>query len=107
MGKLFKQAQRMQSEMARVQEEIARMEVEASAGGGAVTARVNGQMELLSIKFDPDIVDPEDVETLEDLVIVAVNKAIEEVRAKSDEQMAELTGGMGAMSGMGMPKMPF
>ncbi len=104
MGNLLKQAQKMQAEMARAQEEIAQIEVEVAAGGGAVTVRINGQMELLSIKLDPEIIDPEDVETLEDLIIVAVNQAIEEVRTKSEEFMANVTGGL---SGMGMPGMPF
>jgi len=104
MGDILKQAQKMQAEMARVQEEVARMEVESSAGGGAVTARINGEMELISLRLDPDVVDPEDTETLEDLIIVAVNQALREMKAKSDERMASITGTMG---GMGMPGLPF
>ena len=104
MGKLLKQAQKMQKEMAKAQEAVADLEVEASAGGGAVTAKVNGQIELLSLKIDPEAVDPVDVEMLEDLVISAVNNAGKEMRAKSEEAMAKVTGGMG---GMGMPGMPF
>ena len=104
MGKLLKQAQKMQKEMAKAQEAIADIEVEGTAGGGSVTARVNGQMELLSLKIDPEAVDPDDVEMLEDLVVVAVNQAIKEMRARSEEAMAKVTGGLG---GMGMPGMPF
>jgi len=104
MGKLLKQAQKMQKEMAKAQEAVADLEVEVSVGGGAVTAKVNGQMELLSLKIDPEAVDPEDVEMLEDLVIAAVNNAVKEMRVKSEEAMAKVTGGM---SGMGIPGMPF
>lgn len=101
MGKLLKQAQKMQAEMARAQEEVATMEAEGSAGGGAVKTTVNGAMELTSIKFDPEIVDPEDVETLEDLVLVAVNMALKEIHAKSEERMARVTGGMAGLGGGG------
>lgn len=100
MGKLMKQAQKMQAQMARVQEEIAQMEVEGSAGGGSVVARVNGSMELLSLKIDPEAVDPEDVEMLEDLVLAAVNQAFKEVKTRSEEKMAEIAGPMGGMMGM-------
>ena len=102
MGKLLKQAQKMQTEMARIQDEIAQLEVETSSGGGAVMVKINGQMELISFKLDPEIIDPEDAETLEDLILVAVNQAIEEVRSKSGEMMGSVTGGMG-----GMPGLPF
>lgn len=104
MGKILKQAQKMQADMMKAQEEIALLEVEGSAGGGAVTVRLNGQMEVISISIDPEAVDPEDVETLEDLVMVAINQALKEFRAKSDERLASVTGGLG---GMGMPGMPF
>ena len=102
MGKLLKQAQKMQSQMAMVQEEIAKLELETTSGGGAVTIKINGKMELISLKLDPEVVDPEDVETLEDLIPVAVNQAIEEVRSQSEEMMGSVTGGMG-----GMPGLPF
>ncbi len=100
MGKFLKQAQKMQAEFVRAQEEIARMEVEHSAGGDAVVARVNGEMKLLSIKITPEAVDPDDVETLEDLVLAAVNGAIREVKTKSEERMSQVTGGMPGMPGM-------
>jgi len=102
MGKIMKQAQKMQAQMARAQEEIAELEVEGTAGGGMIVVRVNGSMELLSIKIDQEAVDPDDVETLEDLVIVAVNNAIKEMRTQSEERMAKVTGGLG-----GIPGMPF
>ena len=100
MGKLLKQAQKMQADMARAQEEIARMTVEASAGGGAVVAQVNGAMELLSLKIDKSAIDPNDPETLEDLVLVAVNQALREVSAKTEERMAQVAGPMGGMMGL-------
>ena len=102
MGQLLKQAQKMQAELARAQEEIVTMEAEGSSGGGTVTARVNGRMELLSLKIDPQAVDPDDVQMLEDLVMAAVNQAIKEVKARSKERMAQVAGPMDGMMGMGM-----
>jgi len=102
MNKLLKQAQKMQADMARVQEEVAQIEIEGSAGGDMVVAKVNGANELLSLKIDPEAVDPEDVETLEDLVMAAVNSAMQQAKAKSEEMMGQVAGGMG-----GMPGMPF
>jgi len=102
MGKLLKQAQKMQAQMAKAQEEIAQIEIEGSAGGDMVVVKVNGGMELLSIKIDKDAVDPDDVETLEDLIMVAVNSAMKEAKQKSEEMMGQATGGMG-----GLPGMPF
>ena len=88
MSNVIKQAQKMQAEMEKVQEEL----VEVTAGGGAVTATANGKKEILSLKISPDAVDPEDIETLEDLVMVAVNDAVK----KADDMMAE---GMSAVTG--------
>lgn len=102
MGKLLKQAQKMQADIARAQDEVAAMEIEASAGGGAVMARVNGKMEITSLKISPEAVDPNDVEMLEDLVAAAVNKAMRDVRAKSEERMAQATAGMAGMMPPGM-----
>lgn len=104
MNKLLKQAQKMQAQVAKIQEEVAQMEIEHSAGGGMVTAKVSGALELLSIKIDPEAVDPDDLETLEDLVISAVNGAVSEARQLADERMGQVTGGLG---GMGLPGMPF
>ncbi len=102
MGKLLKQAQKMQADMARAQEEVAQLEAEGTAGGGVVSAKVNGNMELISLTLDAEVVDPEDVETLEDLIIVAVNQALQEVKKLSEDKMAQVTGGLA-----GMPGMPF
>lgn len=92
VSNVVKQAQKMQEEMERVQAEMEDKTVEATSGGGAVTVTANGKKEILSLKISPDAVDPEDVETLEDLIIVAVNDAI----AKADDMMAE---GMSAVTG--------
>ena len=92
-GKLLKQAQQMQAKMAEIQERLAEQTIEASAGGGMVTVTMNGQHEIVSIKIDPEVVDPSDVEMLEDLIMAACS----EVRAKVDEmvksEMSSLTGG--------------
>ncbi len=102
MGKLMKQAQKMQADLARAQEEVTQMEIEYSAGGDAVTIKINGALELVSLKIDPEAVDPDDVETLEDLILTAVNGAVKAIRDKSDERIAKVTGAMG-----GLPGMPF
>ena len=92
MSNVIKQAQKMQEEMERVQGELEDKTVEATAGGGAVSVTVSGKKEILSIKISPEAVDPDDVETLADLVMAAVNEGIQ----KADEMMAE---GMSAVTG--------
>ena len=95
LGKLMKQAQKMKSEIDRIQSQLAEKTVEASSGGGMVTAVVNGGNELVSIKFEKDVVDPEDIEMLEDLVVAAVNEAMKKVQEMMQEEMSKVTGGMG------------
>lgn len=100
MQQLMKQAQKMQQQMLAAQEELASAEVEGSAGGGMVKATVTGAGDLVSLTIDPSVVDPEDVETLTDLVVAAVrdaNRAVQELQA---EKMGPVTGGLG---GMGIP----
>lgn len=92
MNSVIKQAQKMQEEMEKVQNELEEKTVESSSGGGAVSVVVSGKKELVSIKISPEAVDPEDVETLEDLVMAAVNDGIK----KADDMMAE---GMSAVTG--------
>lgn len=94
MNNVIRQAQKMQEEMEKVQEELEDKTVEATAGGGAVTVVVNGKKELISIKIQPEAVDPDDVETLEDLVLVAVNDAIKQADDMMAEGMSEVTGGL-------------
>ena len=97
MGNLMKQAQKMQQQMAEAQEELETSEFTASAGGGVVEVTVGGNKEIKNIKIDPDVVDPEDVETLEDLVTAAVNEAIRKMEEQTQEEMSKITGGMGGL----------
>ncbi len=101
MGKMLKQAQQMQAKLLRIQEEIAGMEAEGSAGGGMVKAVVNGKKDLISISIDRDVVDPDDVGMLEDMVLTAVRQAAEKAAAAGQEKMSGLTGGMN-IPGLGM-----
>jgi nucleoid-associated protein EbfC len=101
MGNLAKMAQQMQAEMARVQAELADLTLEGSAGGGAVTAIINGQQEVVSLRIDPQAVDPDDVEMLQDLVTAAVNDGLRQVRQTAEEKMARVTGGMRLPPGFG------
>jgi len=101
MGKMLKQAQQMQAKLLRLQEEIAVMESEGSAGGGMVKAVVNGKKDLVSISINPDVVDPDDVGMLEDLVLAAVRQAADKAEAEGQERMSGLTGGMN-IPGLGM-----
>ncbi len=94
VSNVIKQAQKMQEEMERVQAELEAKEISASAGGGMIDVTVNGKKEILSIKIKPDVVDPDDVETLEDLVMVAVNEAIKKADDMMTEGMSAITGGM-------------
>ena len=99
MQGMLRQAQKMQDDMAALQEDLDNREYDVSAGGGVVNVKINGKKEILSIKIDPEVVDPDDVETLEDLVTAAVNEAIKKVEAISSEEMQKITGGIG-MPGM-------
>ena len=94
VSNVVKQAQKMQEEMEKVQAEIEEKTVEATAGGGMVTVTANGKKEILSLKINPEAVDPDDVETLEDLVIVAVNDAIKKAEDMMAEGMNAITGGI-------------
>ncbi len=94
MNQMIKQAQKMQEEMLKAQSEIEEKTLEASAGGGAVTVTINGKKELLSIKLSEEAVDPDDIETLEDLILSAVNEAMRQADALASSTMGKLTGGM-------------
>jgi len=93
IGNLMKQAQKMQSQMAKIQEEMAGRTVEASAGGGMVTAMANGRQELVSLRIEKEVVDPEVVEMLQDLLVAAVNEALKKSQEMVSEEMSKLTGG--------------
>jgi DNA-binding YbaB/EbfC family protein len=94
-GNIMKQAQKMQAEMARVQEELKEERVEASAGGGMVKVVMTGDMSLESVTIDPEAVDPDDVEMLQDMVTAAVNEAVRMAQDLSAQRMSSVTGGMG------------
>jgi DNA-binding YbaB/EbfC family protein len=94
MGNLMKQAQQMQAKMAKMQEEVGKRTVEAAAGGGMVKVVVTGKQEVLSIEIEPEVVDPDDVEMLQDLVLAALNQALRESQAMMTDEMSKLTGGL-------------
>ena len=91
---LMQQAQRMQQQMAQKQAELAEKTVTAQSGGGMVTATVNGAHELLELSIDPEVIDPEDKEMLEDMVVAAVNQAMQQAEEMAQQELGKLTGGM-------------
>ena len=100
MQQLARQAQKLQQQMTKMQEELDAREFEATSGGGMVTAKVNGKRELLALTIKPEAVDPEDVEMLQDLIISAVNEALRQAEEAMDGKMNALTSGLG-LSGFG------
>src|SRR5437016_14347898 len=101
LNKLMKQAQKMQEQMAKTQAELEEKTVEVSAGGGKVTVVANGAGEVLSIKISKEVVDPNDVEFLEEMVLSGVKQAIEKGREMAQAEMGKITGGMGLPPGLG------
>ena len=101
--KLAKQAQKMQEDAAKLQEELASMRVTGQAGGGMVTATVNGHGHLVELKINPVVADPEDVEMLEDLIASACNAALKKVRRAVNEETQKMASGLGLPGGMGLP----
>lgn len=102
IAKMMKQAQKMQQDMQDAQAALAEKTVEATAGGGKVTVTATGTGEITGIKIDPEVVDPEDVEMLEDLVLSGVTQAAEKARELAAKEMGKITGGMGLPPGLGM-----
>jgi DNA-binding YbaB/EbfC family protein len=94
MKDLMKQAQKMQADMMKAQEELANTIVEGTAGGGMVKVEMNGKNQVVSLKLDPEVVDKDDVEMLEDLIIAAFNEAQEKISKTSENEMSKLTGGI-------------
>jgi len=90
----MKQAQKLQSKMAEMQEELGRRTVSAQAGGGMVEATVNGRQELVSLRIDPEVANPDDIEMLQDLITAAINEALNRSREMVAQEMSKLTGGM-------------
>ncbi|MGE4282779.1 MAG: YbaB/EbfC family nucleoid-associated protein [Clostridia bacterium] len=94
MNNMIKQAQKMQKDMAKMQEELEQKTVEASAGGGAITVKVSGKKQIEEIKINPEVVDPDDVEMLQDLIMAAVNEAMRKADEMAASEMGKITGGM-------------
>lgn len=94
ISKLLKQAQKVQSQMMKAQEDLQKKEVEGSAGGGMVKVVLNGANQLVSIKIDPEVVDPKDVEMLEDLIVAAHSNAMEKIKEMSDSTFGNITSGL-------------
>lgn len=102
MNKMLKQMQQMQAEMAKAQAELAKETVEASAGGGMVTAKATGNLEITEIKIAPEAIDPDDPELLADMVLAAVNEALRSAQAMLESRLGGMMGGLG---GLGLPGM--
>ena len=99
MHNLMKQAQRMQRQMEETTKELEEKEYSASAGGGAVTVTVSGKKEVLSVKLAEEVVDPDDIEMLQDLIVAATNEALRKMEEESQAAMSKLTGGLGGLGG--------
>ena len=100
-GNMMKEAQKLQAQMAAMQEEVAKRKVDATAGGGMVTVEANGKQEIVAIKIDPEVVNKEDVQMLEDLVLAAANEALRKSRELVQQELGKLTGGL-KIPGLGM-----
>jgi len=106
MNAMLKQVQKMQADMAKAQEELKNEIVEASSGGGMVTVKVSGDLEIREIRIDPEAVDPEDVELLQDMVLAAVNEAVRSAQELAATKMNAAAGGLagpGGLGGLGLP----
>lgn len=94
LGGMLKQAQKIQAQLAKIQEEMAEKTIEASSGGGMVTVEVNGKQEVISLKIEREVIDPDDVDMLQDLVLTAVNEGMRKSQEMVAEEMKKLTGGL-------------
>ena len=105
LGAMMKQVQQMQAEMMKAQEELKQESVEASAGGGMVKVRMSGDLRLLGLEIQPDAIDPEDAELLQDMVLAAVNEAIRSAQELANSKMGGIAGGLGGggLGGLGLP----
>jgi nucleoid-associated protein EbfC len=101
MNQMMRQVQQMQADMAKAQAELQNEVVEASAGGGTVTVKITGGLELREIRIDPEAVDPEDVDLLQDLVLAAVNEAIRSAQELAEKRLGGAMGGLGGLEGLG------
>lgn len=101
IGNIMKQAKKMQEKIGRLQQELETKTVEAQAGGGMVSVLVNGKFEIVSLKIEKDVVNPDDIEMLQDLIVAAVNEGVRKSQELASSEMAKITGGMG-IPGLGM-----
>ena len=101
MNNLMKQAQKMQKQMEETTKELEEQEVTATAGGGAVSVTVSGKKEVTAVKLEPEVVDPDDIEMLQDLIIAATNEALRKMEEESAEVMNSIAGGLGGLGGLG------
>lgn len=101
MNNLMKQAQKMQKQMEEATRELEEKEVTAAAGGGAVEVTVSGKREITKVKLSQEVVDPDDIEMLEDLIMAAANEALRKIEELSSESMSKITGGLGGLGGLG------
>lgn len=99
MGNLMKQAQKMQRQMEEASKELEEKEITAAAGGGAVEVTVSGKKEILKVKLSEEVVDPDDIEMLEDLIVAATNEALRQIDEISADSMSKITGGLGGLGG--------
>lgn len=99
MNNLMKQAQRMQKQMEEATKELEEKEITASSGGGAVEVTISGKREIKAVKLSPEVVDPDDIEMLEDLIVAAANEALRKVEEASQQSMSRITGGFGGLGG--------
>src|SRR5919109_3621551 len=106
LNQMMRQVQQMQADMMKAQEELKNEVVEASAGGGMVTVKISGDLELRELTIDPEAVDPEDVDMLQDMVQAAVNEAIRAAQELASRKMGAATGGVGGPGGLGGPGLP-
>ena len=100
MGNMLKQAQKLQSKIFKLQEEMAERTVETTVGGGMVKAVANGKQELMSVEIDPEVVDPNDIQMLEDLIVAAVNDVLKKAKEMVSQEMTKLTGGFNLPPGL-------
>ncbi|KAB3530297.1 YbaB/EbfC family nucleoid-associated protein [Alkaliphilus pronyensis] len=100
MNNMMKQVQKMQKQMEELQEELYQRELETSAGGGAITVKINGKKELLAISIKPEVIDPDDAEMLQDLIMAAINEAIRSAEEMVSKEMSKVTGNMGLPGGL-------
>jgi len=103
LNQMMRQVQQMQAEMAKAQQELASEVVEASAGGGMVTVKVTGGLEVQEIRIDPEAIDPEDPDMLQDMVLAAVNEALRSAQELAASRMGAAAGGLGGLGGLGLP----